>query len=74
MFDENASNHLAIGCSYAFNLEGGKEVSKEQLEQAGMNQSLAHEDFMIGSAEMDIFGITEDGTKEQIFSKGNWAF
>lgn len=74
LFDENASNHLAIGCSYAFNLKGGKEMSKEQLEQAGMNQSLAHEDFMIGSAEMDIFGIKEDGTKEQIFANGNWAF
>lgn len=74
LFDENASNHLAIGCSYAFNLKGGKEMAREQLEQAGMNQSLAHEDFMIGSADMDIFGITEDGTKEQIFAKGNWAF
>ncbi|MBP1903924.1 aminopeptidase [Paenibacillus turicensis] len=74
LFDENASNHLAIGCSYAFNLKGGKEMAKEQLEQAGMNQSLAHEDFMIGSADMDIFGITADGTKEQIFAKGNWAF
>ena len=74
LFDENASNHLAIGCSYAFNLKGGKEMAKEQLEQAGMNQSLAHEDFMVGSEDMDIFGITEDGTKEQIFVKGNWAF
>lgn len=74
LFDENASNHLAIGCSYAFNLKGGKEMAKEQLEQAGMNQSLAHEDFMVGSADMDIFGITEDGKKEQIFAKGNWAF
>jgi aminopeptidase len=74
LFDENASNHLAIGCSYAFNLKGGKEMAKEQLEQAGMNQSLAHEDFMVGSADMDIFGITEDGEKEQIFAKGNWAF
>lgn len=74
LFDENASNHLAIGCSYAFNLKGGKSMTKEELEQAGMNQSLAHEDFMIGSADMDIFGITEDGKEEQIFAKGNWAF
>lgn len=74
LFDENASNHLAIGNAYAFNLEGGKSMSKEELEQRGLNSSLAHEDFMVGSAEMDIFGITEDGKEEPIFAKGNWAF
>lgn len=74
LFDENASNHLAIGNAYAFNLEGGKSMSKEELEQRGLNSSLAHEDFMVGSAEMDIFGISEDGKEEPIFAKGNWAF
>ncbi|RCX23613.1 aminopeptidase [Fontibacillus phaseoli] len=74
LFDENASNHLAIGNAYAFNLEGGKSMNSEELKQHGLNASFAHEDFMVGSAEMDIFGITEDGKEEQIFSKGNWAF
>ncbi|WP_223066170.1 aminopeptidase [Paenibacillus caui] len=74
LFDENASNHLAIGSAYAFNLEGGKEMSQEELENNGLNTSITHVDFMIGSGEMDIFGVTEDGKEEQIFKKGNWAF
>ncbi|MED4171279.1 aminopeptidase [Halalkalibacterium halodurans] len=74
LFDENASNHLAIGTAYAFNIEGGKEMSEEELEQAGINTSITHVDFMIGSSEMDIDGITKDGKREPVFRKGNWAF
>ncbi|WP_019419556.1 aminopeptidase [Paenibacillus sp. OSY-SE] len=73
LFDENASNHLAIGSGYAFNVEGGKTMSQEELAAAGVNISIAHVDFMIGSAEMDIDGIYEDGAVEPIFRKGNWA-
>ncbi|MBW4838598.1 MAG: aminopeptidase [Paenibacillaceae bacterium] len=73
LFDENASNHLAIGNAYAFNLEGGKSMSQDELAKRGLNSSLAHEDFMVGSAEMDIFGVTADGKEEPIFAKGNWA-
>ncbi|WP_273831672.1 aminopeptidase [Guptibacillus sedimenti] len=73
LFDENASNHLAIGNAYSFCLEGGKTMSKEELEAAGANESVTHVDFMIGSAEMDIDGIKEDGTSEPVFRKGNWA-
>ncbi|WP_138493743.1 aminopeptidase [Paenibacillus pinistramenti] len=73
LFDENASNHLAIGSAYAFNLKGGKEMNQEQLEQSGLNTSITHVDFMIGSGEMDIFGIAEDGTEIQIFKQGSWA-
>jgi aminopeptidase len=74
LFDENASNHLAIGSAYAFCVEGGKSMSKDQLEKAGLNNSITHVDFMIGSAEMDIDGITEDGTTEPVFRNGDWAF
>lgn len=74
LFDENASNHLAIGSAYAFCLEGGKTMDREQLLENGLNQSLTHVDFMIGSAEMNIDGITEDGQTEAVFRKGNWAF
>lgn len=74
LFDENASNHLAIGNAYAFNLEGGKSMTREELNQHGLNASFAHEDFMVGSADMDIFGVTADGTEEPVFAKGNWAF
>lgn len=74
LFDENASNHLAIGSAYAFCLEGGKKMSQEELQDNGLNQSITHVDFMIGSDQMDIDGIKEDGSKEPIFRGGNWAF
>lgn len=74
LFDENASNHLAIGSSYAFCLEGGKEMNPEQLAANGLNDSLTHVDFMIGSDKMDIDGIFADGTSEPVFRNGDWAF
>jgi aminopeptidase len=74
LFDENASNHLAIGSAYAFCIEGGKDMSKEELEKNGLNTSLTHVDFMIGSADMNIDGVYEDGKREPIFREGNWAF
>ncbi len=74
LFDENASNHFAIGSAYSFCLEGGKTMSPEELTAHGLNQSITHVDFMVGSEEMDIDGILEDGTREPIFRGGNWAF
>ncbi|MFB5265551.1 aminopeptidase [Paenibacillus enshidis] len=74
LFDENASNHLAIGTAYSFCLKGGKDMTQEQLAEHGLNHSLTHVDFMIGSADMDIDGITHDGQREPVFRKGNWAF
>lgn len=73
LFDENASVHLAIGSAYAFNIEGGKEMSKEELAKNGLNTSIVHVDFMIGSSGMNIDGITKDGRREPIFRNGNWA-
>jgi aminopeptidase len=74
LFDENASNHLAIGSAYAFCIEGGKKMSSEDLKENGLNESITHVDFMIGSEQMDIDGITADGKTEAIFRGGNWAF
>ena len=74
LFDENASNHLAIGEAYPTCYEGGRELEPGQLESLGINRSITHEDFMIGSGEMDIDGELADGTREPIFRKGNWAF
>ena len=74
LFDENASNHLAIGSAYAFCLEGGKQMSPEELAANGLNESLTHVDFMIGSDKMDIDGIKADGTSEPVFRNGDWAF
>lgn len=73
LFDENASNHLAIGAAYAFSLKGGTEMSQEELKAAGLNRSTAHVDFMIGSDKMDIDGITKDGKVVPIFRGGEWA-
>jgi aminopeptidase len=73
LFDENASNHLAIGAAYTTSIKGGTKMSKEELEEHGVNDSLTHVDFMIGSAEMDIDGLLEDGTVVPLFRKGNWA-
>lgn len=74
LFDENASNHFAIGSGYAFNIKGGKEMSPEELEAAGVNSSITHVDFMVGSGEMDIDGVQADGTVVPVFRQGNWAF
>ncbi|MGG5784792.1 aminopeptidase [Bacillus albus] len=74
LFDENASNHLAIGKAYPTCLEDGRDLENDQLETLGANISVIHEDFMIGNSEMDIDGILPDGTVEPIFRKGSWAF
>ena len=73
LFDENASCHLAIGSAYGFNIEGGTEMTTEEKIASGLNDSNVHEDFMIGSADLTIYGILEDGTKELVFENGNWA-
>ena len=74
LFDENASCHIALGKAYPTNLEGGAEMSLEELDKHGVNDSMIHVDFMIGSNEMDIDGVKADGTKEAVFRKGTWAF
>lgn len=73
MFDENASCHLAIGNAYPYTLEGGTDMTKEELLAHGANSSMAHVDFMIGSGRLDIDGITVDGNAEPLFRNGNWV-
>lgn len=74
LYDENAANHLALGSAYPTNIEGGANMSPEEVAAAGINYSAAHVDFMIGCADMNIDGILEDGTREPVFRDGNWAF
>jgi aminopeptidase len=74
LFDENASCHLAIGRAYRFTLTGGEELTDEEFVAAGGNISLNHVDFMIGSPQMDIDGIKEDGTREPVMRQGEWAY
>ena len=73
LFDENASCHLALGSAYGFNIKGGTEMTTEEKIASGLNDSNVHEDFMIGSADLTIYGILEDDTKELVFENGNWA-
>ncbi len=74
LFDENASCHIAIGRAYRFTLIGGEELTDEEFIAAGGNVSLNHVDFMIGSPQMDIDGVTESGEKEPVLRSGEWAF
>jgi aminopeptidase len=74
LFDENASCHIAIGRGYRFTLTGGEELTDEEFNAAGGNTSLTHIDFMIGSPQMDIDGIQDDGTREPVMRSGEWAF
>lgn len=73
LFDENASNHLALGSAYAFNLQNGTKMSEQELKEHGLNLSQTHVDFMIGSNQMSIDGIKKDGTVVPIFRHGDWA-
>jgi aminopeptidase len=74
LYDENASCHIALGSAYRFSFEGGEEMSAEEFEAAGGNSSLIHTDFMIGSGEMEIDGITTAGKAEPVMRGGEWAF
>lgn len=73
LFDENASCHIALGKAYPTNLEGGSSMSDEELDKHGVNDSLVHVDFMIGSDQLDIDGVQQDGTTEPVFRNGTWA-
>jgi aminopeptidase len=74
LYDENASNHLALGRAYRFSLEGGTTMSDEEFEAHGGNNSLTHVDFMMGSGEMNVDGIRADGKREAVLRNGEWAF
>ncbi|WP_024613590.1 aminopeptidase [Clostridium sp. Ade.TY] len=73
LFDENASCHLAIGKAYPSCIKNGEEMNDEELLNAESNVSLTHVDFMIGSKDLNIVGITKDGTEIQVFKDGNFA-
>ena len=74
LYDENASCHFAIGTAYKSCIENGVNIPEEELDKHGINFSMTHVDFMIGSSDMDIVGETSNGEKVQIFKDGNWAF
>lgn len=74
LFDENASCHLAIGKGFSECIKDGLTMSKEELLEKGINDSLTHVDFMIGTSDLNIVGETRDGQIVKIFENGNFVF
>ncbi len=74
LFDENASCHLALGECYPMNIKDGPKMSEQELIDRGGNRSVNHVDFMIGTKDMEITGITKSGTNVPVFCNGNFVF
>ena len=73
LFDENASCHLALGKAYPSCIKNGENMSEDELLNANSNISLVHVDFMIGSKDLNIIGITQDLKEVQVFKDGNFS-
>lgn len=75
LFDENASCHFAFGEAYPGCIKGGDDMTNDELISAGINaDSSMHEDFMVGTSDLSIIGITHDGKEITVFENGNFAF
>ena len=73
LYDENAASHIAIGAAYRFNVQGGVDMDSEQFLATGGNESLTHVDWMVGSAEMDVDGLHQDGSREPVMRAGEFV-
>jgi aminopeptidase len=73
LFDENAASHVALGSAYKFTMAGGETMDEEAFEHAGGNRSAVHVDFMLGSGELDIDGVLQDGSSEPLMRGGDWT-
>ena len=73
LYDENASCHLAFGEAYPECIAGGERMTREELNAHGLNHSLTHVDFMVGTADLSITGTTHDGRELPVFRGGNFA-
>lgn len=73
LLDENAASHIALGQCYRKTFVEGATLSDEQVDTQGGNKSLIHVDWMIGSGEIDIDGITQDGKTVPVMRQGEWA-
>ena len=74
LFDENAACHLALGMGFADTIRGYADKTLDECRKLGVNDSMVHEDFMIGTADMSIDALCENGQTTPIFRNGNWAF
>ena len=73
LFDENACCHIALGAGFPELYPGGLEMNMDQRKEVGINDSMIHVDFMIGTRDLSIIGVCEDGKEVQIFKDGTWA-
>lgn len=73
LFDENAACHVALGMGFDNVIQGYENMSKEEIAKLGVNDSIIHVDFMVGSKELNITGYTKDGKAVKVFENGNWA-
>jgi aminopeptidase len=73
LFDENAACHIAIGSAYKFCLEGGTQMSKDELESVGCNESSVHTDIMISNERVDVTANLRSGEKVALLTQGKWA-
>ncbi len=73
LFDENATCHVALGRGFKEILPDGNDLTVEQAEERGINDSIIHVDFMIGSDDLSVIGVKPDGTEVPIFVNGTWA-
>ena len=74
LFDENASCHLAFGSAYPNCVKGGEDLDEAGQKAVGLNQSMNHVDFMVGTKDLSIVGTTQDGKEIPVFVDGNFAF
>lgn len=74
LFDENAACHFALGNCYETNLVGGADMEEDEVKAHGGNFSMNHVDFMVGTKDLEITGITKDGEEVTVFKNGTWAF
>ena len=73
LFDENAACHLAFGEAYPECIRGGESMTREELKAHGLNDSITHVDFMVGTADLRITGRTREGKEVAVFTDGNFA-
>ncbi len=73
LFDENASCHLALGKGYPTTVKGGAEMTVKELKKLGVNDSVEHVDFMIGSPDLSVTGIGYDKSETPLFVDGEWV-
>ena len=73
LFDENAACHLALGMGFAETIRGFEDKTLDECRALGINDSMLHVDFMIGTADLSIDARTRDGRTVAVFRNGNWA-